>query len=617
MVDQRWWRCFGSVPKSRRQTAVLLVGFFQLSAAVHIQPVDEPIKAKDSDCMVILPCDFTTDIYENPQITWYQERIGERREIMRYNIKNHLSSYGEFLNRVARGDKGALVVFNPKSRDSGSYTCEVEIDHDTPSWMKNTVILEVVKVPDEEEATCPVYEKPSKGLIVAVVLFFLTSLACMFILGKRGITPNRHIWKTFMEKPRKQRVIFGLRAALVALVLCLLIIGLICIMYAFSSTARETVRRYERLGLAIGITGALSLVVTTILLTCPPARFRSLITKRKDSGDRASIPVEEPHREEHRCSGESEEEGATGLTDTFSCAVGVSIEKGTSVETSALLSQAREGFQESEIQTLPGPPGSDCAITGIVATSLRNLYVSTPKALFYVDLSKNETEERYTKVRDFQNELLMMEKSPDGVILCGRRKKSGMFTISPATEQYVIIMFRTSDKSVDKVTEINPFTWVYKGREDPFLYITDSMKGKIVKLNASGEKQEVIGERILQNPQCVVQNSSRQFIVTDVTKNDIFVFNPDGEFLNSMKITLPKNLENEVNGCNRLAVGPDDKIYAAGPSSRNILVFSADRRFENLLPLGSEKHDSITSLFVYQDLLYVAHKDCIRVYPLI
>lgn len=73
---------------------------------------------------------------------------------MRYDINNRMSSYGEFLNRVARGNKGALVVINPKSRDSGNYTCEVEVDNETPSWTKNTVALKVLEVPEQKEVTC-------------------------------------------------------------------------------------------------------------------------------------------------------------------------------------------------------------------------------------------------------------------------------------------------------------------------------------------------------------------------------------------------------------------------------------------------------------------------------
>lgn len=131
-----------------------------------------------------------------------------------------------------------------------------------------------------------------------------------------------------------------------------------------------------------------------------------------------------------------------------------------------------------------------------------------------------------------------------------------------------------------------------------------------------GEKQDAIGEGVLKNPSCIVHNSRRNIIVADASKSDIFVFDLEGNFLHSMKLTVPRELENELTGCNRLAVGSGDRTYAAGPYSRNILVFSADCRFEKLLPLGSEKHDSISSLLVHNGSLYVAHRDCIRLYQL-
>lgn len=367
------------------------------------------------------------------------------------------------------------------------------------------------------------------------------------------------------------------------------------------------------MGLVIGIAGALCLVGTTILLTCPPARLRSVMNKREDAGERSSIPGEDRHGPENPVSsGPMEEEGATALSETFSSAVDVSVEKEHSGEASALLPSARIVHLEPEIITLQGP---DNAIIGIVTTSFKDLYVATSKALFHMDLSKNEVERSYNKVKEFKEEILMMENASDDLIFCGRYIKS-MMHVGPDKEHFCILVFRPSDGNVEEVPLANRSTWAYKGWSDASFYVTDALAGKIQRLNVKGEKQGVIGERILKDPRCVVQNSERELIVADVSKNDMFVFNAGGEFLNSMKITLPKHLEKEVNGCNRLAVGPDDRIYATGPSSGNIVVFSADRRFEKLLPLDTEQHDVITSLFVHRDTLYVAHKDCVRMYPL-
>lgn len=66
---------------------------------------------------------------------------------MQYDIHNRLSSYGEFVDRVARGDRGALVLLRPKTRDTGNYTCEVEVDNETPSWVKTTVQVLVAEEP--------------------------------------------------------------------------------------------------------------------------------------------------------------------------------------------------------------------------------------------------------------------------------------------------------------------------------------------------------------------------------------------------------------------------------------------------------------------------------------
>lgn len=116
-----------------------------VSDAVHITPLVDPVRARDTDTFVILPCDFRTETYETPQITWYQEKGWERNKIMQYDIHNRLSSYGEFLNRVGRGDRGAMILFRPTSEDSGEYTCEVEVDNENPSWAKNTVVLNITE----------------------------------------------------------------------------------------------------------------------------------------------------------------------------------------------------------------------------------------------------------------------------------------------------------------------------------------------------------------------------------------------------------------------------------------------------------------------------------------
>lgn len=74
---------------------------------------------------------------------------------MQNDVNNRLLSYGEFKNRVFKGDKGALVLTRPTSRDSGTYTCEVEVDNENPSWMSRSVVLNITDEPLTTSAPIP------------------------------------------------------------------------------------------------------------------------------------------------------------------------------------------------------------------------------------------------------------------------------------------------------------------------------------------------------------------------------------------------------------------------------------------------------------------------------
>lgn len=81
---------------------------------------------------------------------------------MQFDIHNRLSSYGEFVNRVARGDRGALVLLSTFPWDSGNYSCEVEVDNEIPSWVKTTVILDVEKESNDVRK----YSLPRRNLFI-------------------------------------------------------------------------------------------------------------------------------------------------------------------------------------------------------------------------------------------------------------------------------------------------------------------------------------------------------------------------------------------------------------------------------------------------------------------
>ncbi|XP_064617417.1 uncharacterized protein LOC135481663 [Liolophura sinensis] len=189
-----------------------------ISESVSVKHATKPILARSDDITVTLPCDFTTATYETPQITWYQEKAGHRKEIMQYDIHNRLSSYGEFVNRVTRGDRGALVILRPSPRDSWNYSCEVEVDNETPSWVKTSVELLVEEEPlttirstaDSTERTPKQTEDVKGELVFFIAILWMVPTVCSFIFGKKGFHRCKETHRNLRTKTLRQIFTLGM-----------------------------------------------------------------------------------------------------------------------------------------------------------------------------------------------------------------------------------------------------------------------------------------------------------------------------------------------------------------------------------------------------------------------
>ncbi|XP_064595864.1 uncharacterized protein LOC135462570 [Liolophura sinensis] len=576
--------------------SLLLIGL-HVSETVHITPVDEPVRAKDSNAMVILPCDFRTNSFETPQITWYQEKGTERNKIMQYDIHSRLSSYGEFLNRVGRGDRGALFLFRPTSRDSGTYTCEVEVDNENPSWTKNTVVLNITDDPLITKTCKPAPpskdKEGTKGMIVLIAFCWISPLVC-FVLYVSVVSLSKQILQRLRQENTRQTLMLAAGPVVVVVIaLCLTFTGTVSTAVAMSSASNNSAKHYYDVGLGTALTGILMLFGATFFKLCVPVSL---------SQESNALDVE---------IGQTPKTLRADETDGHSSTINKRSPgkaEATSPEGTSLMSLSP--FAEGRI--IENPPGK---VTGMVAVPNNSILLTTTSGLFQMNANEYSQTTRFKCLYSCKSDLLMVASHKDQLYILAENRTTHK---KGKSEKRKIL--HSSLKEINfKAVEINSkstATCIHVGQREIWLHLTVCNPAKVIRMALDNKRSETFGQNELLYPSSLVQNSSGQFIVSDPQKRDLLVFEQSGEHTVSLRSRLPKKIENEIIGYDRLAIGPDDRIYASSPLSNNILVFSPDLKFETLLATMAEKSGKISSLMVHNNSLYVAHERCIGIYPL-
>lgn len=264
---------------------------------------------------------------------------------------------------------------------------------------------------------------------------------------------------------------------------------------------------------------------------------------------------------------------------------------------------------EPEVKILDIPEGQ--IVTGMTAMSYKDIYLTTKSDVYHLDLTEGSRSTRLTHLFNRKEDLFAITKYKNDLLLTAMKRK-------PKNDTSRLLHVKKPENKTEKIPLDSQatLTWTLTNRDEKFLYLCMANPAMVVKKSMEKKKTKIFGEGVLKYPTCIVQNSSGELVVADSHMHDLLVFKEDGEFVTSMKISVPKKLEDEMKGCNRLALGPDGRIYATGQASKHILVFTPDFRFERLLPTAAVGSSSISCLMVHQDSLYVAHEDCIRVHPL-
>lgn len=263
-------------------------------------------------------------------------------------------------------------------------------------------------------------------------------------------------------------------------------------------------------------------------------------------------------------------------------------------------------------RTIQNPPGGK--VTSMVAVPNGSIMLTTASALFEMPTNECSQETGFRPLYECKSHLLMVTTKKDRLYMLAENKSS-----QKRGKIRSQILYSPLNKLKFEAVEVNSKstpTWLHVGDREIWLHLTMCNPAKVIRMAEDKQRSETFGKERLLNPSCLVQNSSGQFIVSDPHKNDLIVFEENGKYISSLSAYLPKKIENEITGCNRLAIGPDDRIYASGPLSKNILVFSSDFKLETLLPTMTAESGIISSLMVHNNALYVAHEHCIRIYPL-
>ncbi|XP_064596169.1 uncharacterized protein LOC135462821 [Liolophura sinensis] len=588
----------------------LLCGSIRISGAVSVQHRKAPILANINDTAVTLPCDFTTSSYEIPQITWHHEIHGERRKIMQYNIHNRLLSYGEFADRVARGDRGALVLLRPRPRDSGNYTCEVEVDTDDTSWVRTTVTLNItgeVPPPTVRPSPSDVTEKQNGGLLFQVAIFWILPVICSFLLVRKGFNVCRQTReKTPGKKIHRDLLGIAQRPVVVVLViaLCFFFTATICTAAALSGTTPEVTNYYSRVGLGTGLVGTLLLIAALVWLCVRPKLFRKKPARALDA--------EAGNTELNQSTLSMEETFHDAKADPSAIVMSPQM-RDTKIkpeESNSLLphtAAVKVEKTEPEVKTLHTPENE--IVTGMTAMTYKDIFITTKSGVYQFDLSKSTWHPHPLRRKE---DLFAITKSKNDLLITAIKKTP------KKKDSSLVLRVKTAEEKVYKIRlESNStITWALTSRDEKYVYLAVTNPAMVVKKSIENKKEIKFSVGLLKNPTCIIQNSSGQLVVADSHKHDLLVFEEDGDFVTSMKISVPKKMEDEMKGCNKLALGSDGRVYATGLNSKHILVFSPDFRFERLIPTKPVGSLTISSLMVLNDSLYVAHEDCIRVHPL-
>ncbi|XP_064596398.1 uncharacterized protein LOC135463007 [Liolophura sinensis] len=583
----------------------LCCGIVRISDAVSVQHHRKPVLAKVNDTAVTLPCNFSTSSYQTPQITWYHEKVGGRKLIMRCDINNLLTSYGEFVNRVARGNRGALVLLRPMLLDSGNYSCEIEAETEEPSQVKTTVTLEVSKEPLSPWTSSDSEYGKGVMMVFVIALFWILPVACSFVLGKKGFHVCKETRDSLQRMTPKQVFVLVSNPVVAVVASCLAFTGTVCTAIALYSVSPEVVNRYRVIGLATGISGILFLLLAVLWL-CLPSNILCRTKSATQGVEHAALSdvlhdavADSPYAT-------VELTGNNGST---------SLEEETSLVPQASI----EGeYPEPEVTVIKNPIGE--SVTGMAAMSYKEIYVTTLKSVFRMDISELSEENMYTRVCEGKDELLSVEKYENDLLI----------STTKSTSQQPNDPYSKSISRISRINSPNPkiykirldpkftVTWVLTSGDEEWVYLTTINPATVVKGTVDKRRfvqNATFGEHVLNNPTCIVQSSSGQLIVADPVKNDVLVFEENGDFVASLKTFLSRGVKHEIKGRDKLAIGLDDKIYASGPKSENILVFSSNFRFERLIPTRTES-GAILSLKVHYQSLYVAHENSICVYPL-
>ncbi|XP_064617415.1 uncharacterized protein LOC135481661 [Liolophura sinensis] len=576
---------------------LILADVTDISEEVSVQHVLEPITARDSDRLVILPCDFYTKTYETPEITWYHETLDERRLIMRYDIHNRLSSYGEFEGRVVRGDRGALVLLGPRSRDAGNYSCEVEVDNEIPSRVKSTVMLKVIK------DTVATNDDNAMNRTVLISMYWLISVMCALLLNTGLRTLARNAFYHPGNMPTKQRLKHILISLVTVFAMGLIFAGVICAVKSISKFKSTTLNsNYWTVSMITGIPGILilSLIAAWSCLpgeTCCKKRClgRSGIQETHEMSSNRSTAVC------YIASSDTQDPMSTLLERKTNTAV---------LKSTAVLPQTKSIKELSQVDIKVFSTPCKETVTGMASLG-DDVYVTTTSTFYQLNPTEKAGQKQFKRIFVRYARFLSLGKYKDGLLICASDK-------STLDEENVIYQWSPRGKRTDKVflPVKSTILWAQEGRGDELVYVALSNPNVISKRNLQKKTGEHIWNGVLKKPECIVQNSRGQFIVADSAKNDLFVFEEDGEFLSTMKVSVPKQFEEKLNKCNRIAIDEDNRIYVSSPGSSDVLVFNEDFRFERMFQEFSGSMDGISCLLVHSRSLYVAHGDSISSYSL-